>query len=62
LTSPLDRFRYRLPHRFFETSLPLIIKDPGMTTSQSGIIFSAGTFAMIIAQGVFVERFWSSPG
>jgi MFS transporter, DHA1 family, multidrug resistance protein len=47
---------FAFPTGFFETSLPLMIKDLGMTTSQSGIIFSAGTFAIIIAQVVFVER------
>jgi len=49
-------FAIALPTGFFETSLPLMIKDLGMTTSLSGIIFSAGTFAVIIAQVVFVER------
>lgn len=49
-------FAIAFPTGFFETSLPLMIKDLGMTTSQSGIIFSAGTFAIIIAQVVFVER------
>ena len=52
----LIAFAIALPTGFFETSLPLLIKDLGMTTSLSGIIFSAGTFAIIIAQVVFVER------
>lgn len=49
-------FAIALPTGFFETSLPLLIKDIGLTTSQSGIIFSAGTFAILIAQVLFVER------
>jgi MFS family permease len=52
----LIAFAIALPTGFFETSLPLMIKDLGLTTSQSGIIFAAGTFAIIIAQVVFVER------
>jgi len=49
-------FAIALPTGFFETSLPLLIKDIGLTTGQSGIIFSAGTFAILIAQVLFVER------
>jgi MFS family permease len=49
-------FAIALPTGFFETSLPLLIKDIGLTTGQSGLIFSAGTFAILIAQVLFVER------
>jgi DHA1 family multidrug resistance protein-like MFS transporter len=52
----LIAFAIAFPTGFFEASLPLILKDLGMTISQSGIIFSPGTFAIIIAQVVFVER------
>jgi len=49
-------FLVAFPTGFFETSLPLLITSMGLTTSQSGIIFSVGTFAVLIAQIVFVER------
>jgi DHA1 family multidrug resistance protein-like MFS transporter len=52
----LIAFAIALPTGFFETTLPLHIKDIGLTTGQSGLIFSAGTFAIIIAQVLFVER------
>jgi DHA1 family multidrug resistance protein-like MFS transporter len=50
-------FAIALPTGFFETTLPLHIKDVGLSTSQSGIIFSAGTFAIMIAMVLFVEKF-----
>jgi hypothetical protein len=49
-------FAIAFPIGFLETPLPLHIEDLGMTTSLSGIIFFAGTFAIIIAQVIFVER------
>ncbi|MCK5611832.1 MFS transporter [Candidatus Pacearchaeota archaeon] len=49
-------FLIALPTGFFETSLPLLVLNLGLSTSQSGIVFSGATLAVVIAQVVIVEK------
>lgn len=52
----LIAFLIAFPTGFFETSLPLLVSNLGLSTSQSGIVFSAATLAVVIAQVVIVEK------
>lgn len=49
-------FLIALPTGFFETSLPLLVLNLGLSTSQSGIVFSVATLAVVIAQVVIVGK------
>lgn len=49
-------FLIAFPTGFFETSLPLLVLNLGLSTSQSGIVFSVATLAVVIAQVVIVGK------
>ena len=49
-------FLIAFPTGFFETSLPLLVENLGLSTSQSGIVFSTATLAVVIAQITIVEK------
>lgn len=49
-------FLIAFPTGFFETSLPILVLNLGLSTSQSGIVFSVATLAVVIAQIVIVGK------